>query len=99
MMITTDAACLSHHYRLGLVRVSFCLWCKYTCDYPHIQLQNERHLHVNHRQSDIGIQVTQHLPDPYLEKLIQIPIARSSPLAIPTVPAVSSPEAYQTPAR
>ncbi len=78
---------------------SLCLWCKYTCGYPLIQLQNELHLHVNHHQSDIGILITQHLLDPHREKPIQIPIAQSSPLTTWTVPAVSSLEAYQTPAR
>ncbi len=98
-MITTDSALLSYYYRLGSVMASFCLWCKYMCGYPLIHLQIEPHLHVNHRQSDIGILTTQHLPDPHLEKVIQIPIALSTPLAASTVPAVSSLEAYQTPAR
>ncbi len=78
---------------------SFCVWCKYTCGYPPILSQNELHLHVNHRQSGVSTLIAQHLPDPYLEKLIQIPIARRSSLTTSTVPAVSSLEAYQTPAR
>lgn len=99
MMITTDSTLLSYYYRLDSVRASFCPWCKYTYDYPHTLLQDVHYLIVNHGQSDVDIRITLHLSDPHQEKLVQIPIARSSSLATSTTPAVSSLEAYQTPAR
>jgi len=101
MSIATASLALhrSCKYRSVPVAVALGLWRRYVLVYPLHGRQYRRHCYTSGPTRGIGIPVTSDFTNLRRKVWVQIPIDLPSTLTVVAHPAVSSLEAYQTPAR
>ena len=101
--MTIDAAnttlYASCDYRQSPVRTPFCRWHRYARFRPGHRRQKTRHRYATDSSMAICSPLTSHFTNLCRKVWIQIPIARLATVTALLHPAVSSLEAYQTPAR
>jgi len=101
-MSIATANCASYascNYRSVPVAVPLCRWHRNVLFYPLRRLRDWHHEYATDPLEVIGILVTSSFTDPYQKVQTQIPIALLPISTLVPHSAVSSLEAYQTPAR
>ena len=97
--IASDVSSQRYIARPGPAEHPFGRWLAYTYFCYRIKLQDDPHLQETTTRTGTSTLKTRCLSDPHQVDAIQIPIAHCPSKTTRTYPAVSSLEAYQTPAR
>jgi hypothetical protein len=98
MMVATTA-CLSYDYRSDPVKVPFCRWHGFALFCAHREREIRCYWNTINPAMNMSSSVTSGFSSLHQKVKTQIPIARRPSLTAELHPAVSSLEAYKTPAR